>query len=147
MNDVLLDIQGLKTQFMTKKGLVRAVDGVDLQVRPGETLGLVGESGCGKTVIGLSILGLIEEPGRIVEGKILFQGEDLVTKDPEEMRRLRGDRISMIFQDPTVTLNPVLRIGDQVAEVFRFHRGMDSKEAREAALEVLALAGIPSPQA
>jgi len=146
VNDVVLDIQGLKTQFVTKKGVVRAVDGVDLQVRRGETLGLVGESGCGKTVIGLSILGLIEYPGRIVEGKILFKNEDLVTKSTSEMRRLRGDRISMIFQDPTVTLNPVLRIGDQVAEVFRFHRGMDRKEAVQKAVEVLGLAGIPSPE-
>ena len=129
MNNVILDIRGLKTQFMTKSGVVQAVDGVDLQVRKGETLGLVGESGCGKTVIGLSILGLIEPPGRVVEGKILFRNEDLLKKNPEELRRLRGDRISMIFQDPTVTLNPVLKIGDQVAEIFRFHRGLSRKQA------------------
>lgn len=146
MNEVVLDIQNLQTHFLTKKGVVRAVDGVDLQVHRGETLGLVGESGCGKTVIGLSILGLVDHPGQIVGGKILFKGEDLVTKTPEEMRRLRGDRISMIFQDPTVTLNPVLRIGDQVEEIFRFHRGMGKKEARQKAIEVLKLAGIPQPE-
>ena len=146
MNDeVLLDIRNLHTHFPTKKGVVRAVDGVDLQVRRGETLGLVGESGCGKTQIALSIMGLVDAPGRIVAGEILFRGEDLARKSPAEMRRLRGDRISMIFQDPTVTLNPVLRIGDQVEEVFRVHRGVGSREARRRALEALALAGIPSP--
>ena len=145
-NEVLLGIQNLHVHFPTKKGIVKAVDGVDLQVHRGETLGLVGESGCGKTQIALSIMGLLEYPGRIVEGKILFKGEDLTQKSPAEMRQLRGDRISMIFQDPTVTLNPVLRIGEQVEEVFRVHRGMNRKEAREKALEVLALAGIPSPE-
>ena len=117
-NNIILDIQGLKTQFMTNRGVVRAVDGVDLRLRRGETLGLVGESGCGKTCIGLSIMGLIEPPGRIAEGRVLFKGENLAAKTPMEMQRLRGDRISMIFQDPTVTLNPVLRIGEQVTEVF-----------------------------
>ena len=145
-NEVLLDIRNLHTYFPTRKGLVKAVEGVDLQVRRGETLGLVGESGCGKTQIALSIMGLIEQPGRIFEGEILFNGEDLVKKGPAEMRQLRGDRLSMIFQDPTVTLNPVLRIGDQVAEVFRYHRGTGQTEAREKAIEVLALAGIPQPR-
>ncbi|MEE4265698.1 MAG: ABC transporter ATP-binding protein [Desulfobacteraceae bacterium] len=146
MGEVLLDIQGLKTQFPTQHGVVRAVDGVDLTVCRGETLGLVGESGCGKTVIGLSIMGLIESPGRIVQGSILLNGEDLAKKSATELRKLRGDRVSMIFQDPTVTLNPVLKIGDQVAEVFRYHRGMDRKEAKQKAEEVLFLVGIPSPR-
>lgn len=144
MGEVLLDIQGLKAQFLTKQGVVRAVDGVDLTVCRGETLGLVGESGCGKTVIGLSIMGLIDSPGRIVQGAILFNGADLVKKSATDMRTLRGDRVSMIFQDPTVTLNPVLKIGDQVAEVFRYHRGMSNKQAKHKAEEVLSLVGIPS---
>ena len=145
-HEVLLDIQDLNTHFPTKKGVVKAVDGVDLQVRRGETLGLVGESGCGKTVIGMSIMGLVEYPGRVVKGRILFNGEDLVEKSQAEMRKLRGDRISMIFQDPTVTLNPVLRISEQVEEVFRFHRGMSRKKARQKTLEVLNLVGIPNPE-
>jgi peptide/nickel transport system ATP-binding protein len=146
VNEVVLDIQNLETSFATKKGIVRAVDGVDLQVRRGETLGLVGESGCGKTVLGLSIMGLIDSPGKITGGKILFKGEDLVTKSREEIRQLRGDRISMIFQDPTVTLNPVLRISEQLEEVFRYHRGMGGKEARQKSLELLSLVGIPQPE-
>lgn len=146
MGEALLDIRDLKTEFPTNQGIVRAVDGVDLAVSRGETLGLVGESGCGKTVIGLSIMGLIESPGRIVQGSILFKGEDLVNKPATDMQKLRGDRISMIFQDPTVTLNPVLKIGDQVAEVFRFHRGISNKQAKQKTEEVLSLVGIPSPR-
>lgn len=143
MKDILLDIKNLHTHFPTKKGTVKAVDGVDLQIERGHTLGLVGESGCGKTMIALSIMGLVESPGRVVEGKILFNNEDLVKKSRDELRRLRGDRISMIFQDPTVTLNPVLRIGEQVAEVFRYHCNMDREEIKKRVIEVLDEAGIP----
>ena len=146
MTDVLLDIKNLHTHYPTKKGIVRAVNGVSLQLRRGEVLGLVGESGSGKSVLARSIMRLIDSPGRIVEGEIIFDGENLLKKKSADMRDIRGDRISMIFQDPTVTLNPVLRIGDQIEEVFRVHRGMGRKEAREKSLEALRLVGIPQPE-
>ncbi len=121
------------------------MNGVSLQVRRGEVLGLVGESGCGKSVTALSIMRLIDPPGRIVKGKIIFDGDDLLQKTPRQMRQMRGDRISVIFQDPTVTLNPVLRVGEQIAEVFRVHRGMSRRAARQAAIEALRAVGIPEP--
>lgn len=145
-DDLLLDIQNLQVHFPTKKGVVKAVNGINLQMRRGEALGLVGESGCGKSVTALALMGLIEPPGEIVGGRVLFNGDDLLKKSRPEMEKLRGDSISMIFQDPTVTLNPVLRIGDQIEEVFRVHRGMERNEARQRALEVLRLVGIPSPE-
>ncbi len=145
-DDLLLDIQNLQVHFPTKKGVVKAVNGINLQMRRGEALGLVGESGCGKSVTALALMGLIEPPGEIVGGRVLFNGDDLLKKSRPEMEKLRGDSISMIFQDPTVTLNPVLRIGDQIEEVFRVHRGMERNEARQKALEVLRLVGIPSPE-
>jgi oligopeptide/dipeptide ABC transporter ATP-binding protein len=146
VEEVVLDVRDLRVQFPTRRGLLTAVDGVSFQVRRGETLGLVGESGCGKTVTGLSILRLVEQPGRIRGGQILFHGEDLLAKSEREMRRLRGDAISMIFQDPTVTLNPVLRISEQMTEVLRYHRGMRRSEARERCVELLRLVGIPNPE-
>lgn len=141
----LLSIHGLKTYFYTEGHIVEALDGIDLHVGKGKTEGLVGESGCGKTVTGLSIMGLVPSPGRILEGEILFQGEDLLKKNRREMQRIRGNHISMIFQDPWSCLNPVLTIGTQVMEVFRLHRGMGAAESRSEAIKMLELVGIPDP--
>ena len=116
VNDNLLEVRGLKTHFFTDSGTVKAVDGVDFRLRAKETLGMVGESGCGKSVTALSIMRLISSPGKIVEGEILFRGENLLAKSPREMRAIRGNQISMIFQEPMTSLNPVHTIGDQIAE-------------------------------
>lgn len=145
MSEVILDIQNLKTEFRTDFRTIKAVNGIDLQVRMGETVGVVGESGCGKSVTAMSIMGLVEPPGQIVGGKVLFKGEDLLGKNNAEMRKLRGDKISMIFQDPAATLNPVLTIGEQVAEMFRYHRGLNQDEAYKEAIEILDRVGIPYP--
>lgn len=146
MAETLLEIRGLKTYFYTESGVVHAVDGVDLTVRPGEVLGLVGESGCGKSVTSLSVMRLIAPPGRIVAGEILFDGRNLLTLPEAEMRRIRGERISMIFQQPQSSLNPVFKIGDQVAEVFQVHQKMKKREAWKRAVELLAMVGIPDPE-
>ncbi len=147
MNNPLLQIQGLKTCFFTRKGVVKAVDGVDLRINEGETLGLVGESGCGKTVTALSIMRLIPEPiGRIVEGSILFDGIDLAKATESEMRRIRGNRISMIFQEPMTSLNPVFKVGFQIAEAIQIHQEVSSREAWERSIEMLRMVGIPSPE-
>jgi oligopeptide/dipeptide ABC transporter ATP-binding protein len=147
MSKPLLDIKGLKTYFFTRKGIVKAVDGVDLSLNEGETLGLVGESGCGKTVTALSIMRLISEPiGRITEGSINFEGRDLVQATESEMRRIRGNRISMIFQEPMTSLNPVLKVGDQISESIQLHQGVSKKEAWDRSVEMLRLVGIPSPE-
>jgi peptide/nickel transport system ATP-binding protein len=140
-----LSLQDLKTHFFTKDGVARAVDGVSFDVAPGEVLGLVGESGSGKTVTGFSILGLIDPPGRIAGGRILFKGEDLAHVSPERLRALRGTRIAMIFQDPMMTLNPVLRIDTQMIEAVQAHEKVSAAEARKRAREALARVGIPSP--
>lgn len=145
MPSPLLDVRNLKTYFFTRDGVVKAVDGVSFQVQPGEVLGLVGESGCGKSTVGLSLLRLVDPPGRIVEGEIWFEGQNLLALSETEMARLRGDRISMIFQQPKSSLNPVYTIGDQIAEVFQIHRGMKRKEAWTQAVELLRLVGIPDP--
>ena len=138
--DSLLEIIGLKTQFKTRQGLVKAVDGVDLELRRGETFGLVGESGCGKSVTALSILRLLPKPaGRIAEGRILFDGRDLTELSEAEIRKIRGNRISMIFQEPMTSLNPVYTIGFQIEEVLRRHRDMQRDVARaEAARDARA---------
>ncbi len=121
----ILQIENLSTHFETARGTVRAVDGVDLRLNEGDTLGIAGESGCGKTVLALSIMRLIPRPpGRIVSGRILFEGTDLLALTDEEMRRIRGKRISMIFQEPMTSLNPVFRIGDQIAEALELHEGL-----------------------
>lgn len=146
MVETLLEIRGLKTYFYTESGVVHAVDGVDLTVRPGEVLGLVGESGCGKSVTSLSVMRLIAPPGRIVAGEIIFDGRNLLALPESEMRRIRGERISMIFQQPQSSLNPVFKIGDQVAEVFRVHQKMKKQEAWQRAVELLAMVGIPDPE-
>jgi peptide/nickel transport system ATP-binding protein len=141
-----LEVQDLKTHFFTRAGVVRAVDGVSFEVRPGEVLGLVGESGCGKTVTGFSILGLVDPPGRIVGGRIIFDGTDLLQLDERALRQIRGARIAMVFQDPMMTLNPVLRIDTQMVEAVQAHQHMDSKTARQIAREALERVGIPSPE-
>jgi len=140
-----LVVEDLKTHFFTKLGVARAVNGVSFDVNKGEVLGLVGESGSGKSVTGFSIIGLVDPPGRVVDGKILFRGEDLVQADDDRMRSLRGRRIAMIFQDPMMTLNPVLRIDTQMIEAVRAHENVNAQVARERALEALVQVGIPSP--
>ncbi len=145
-DDLMLDIQGLKTYFYTEDGVVKAVDGVDLYVRRGETLGIVGESGCGKSVTSLSVMRLISPPGRIVAGKIIFDGVNLLTLPEREMTKIRGNRISMIFQQPTSCLNPVFRIGDQIAEVLNIHEGLGREAGWARAVELLRMVGIPEPQ-
>jgi oligopeptide/dipeptide ABC transporter ATP-binding protein len=142
----LLEVKGLRTSFHTRDGVVRAVTGVDFHVDRGEIMGLVGESGCGKSVTSLSILRLIPPPGRIEAGEVLFEGEDLLKVPINEMRRLRGDRISMIFQQPTSALNPVMDVGRQIGEVLEIHRKMSEKAARNRALELLKVVGIPDPE-
>jgi peptide/nickel transport system ATP-binding protein len=141
-----LEVEGLKTHFLTKRGIVKAVDGVSLEVAAGEVLGLVGESGCGKSMTGFSIIGLIDPPGRIVSGAVRFKGENLVTARPERLRALRGDRIAMIFQDPMMTLNPVLRVDTQMVEAVQAHRAIDRGAARALAREALIQVGMPAPE-
>jgi oligopeptide/dipeptide ABC transporter ATP-binding protein len=143
----LLEVRDLRTWFHTDEGVVRAVDGVSFDLAAGSTLGLVGESGCGKSVTALSILRLIASPpGRIEGGEILFRGRDLVTLPDRELRRVRGNEIAMVFQEPMTSLNPVFSCGEQVAEVLRVHRGAGRREAREQAVELLRLVGIPAPE-
>jgi oligopeptide/dipeptide ABC transporter ATP-binding protein len=145
MDDPLLDVRGLKTYFFTDEGVVKAVDGLDLKVRRGEIFGLVGESGCGKTVTALSILRLIPQPGKIVEGDIFFDNQAILKLSNREMRQLRGNRISMIFQEPLMRLNPVFTIGSQVAEVLQLHQDLDKEKAWEQAIELLDQVEIPDP--
>lgn len=143
----ILQVNDLKTHFETRNGTVRAVDGVTIEVNKGDTLGIVGESGCGKTVLALSIMRLIPAPpGRIVSGNIMFDGIDLLGLDKEEMRKLRGKEISMIFQEPMNSLNPVLKVGDQVSESIRLHQGLSKKDSLERALDMLRLVGMPSAE-
>jgi peptide/nickel transport system ATP-binding protein len=143
----LLEIEGLKTWFFTRDGVVRAVDGVSFTVYPGETLAVVGESGCGKSVTALSILRLIASPpGKIVSGKLVFQDQDLLALDEAGMRELRGNEISMIFQEPMTSLNPVLTVGRQIAETLRVHRSLGGAEALAGAVDMLRLVDIPEPE-
>jgi len=146
MSEYLLEVKGLRTHFFTADGVVKAVDGVDFTVKPGEIVGLVGESGSGKSVTSTSVLRLVGEPGRILEGEILFDGEDLMTKSVPEMRHIRGNRISMIFQQPVSSLNPVYTAGVQIAEVYRLHENLKKGAANEKAIEMLAEVGIPDPR-
>ncbi len=142
----LLDVKGLKTYYYTEDGIVRAVDGVDFCVYPGEVLGLVGESGCGKSVTSLSIMRLIAPPGKVAAGEIWFDGHDLLKLSEKEMMKIRGDRISMIFQQPQTSLNPVFMAGDQVAEVLNIHQKMKDDAAWERAVAMLRQVGIPDPE-
>ena len=145
-NPHLLEVRGLRTWFETPKGTVKAVDGVDLTLEPGEILGLVGESGSGKSITGFSLIGLIDAPGKIRDGSITFRGEDLRNAPKARLRDLRGNRIAMIFQDPMMTLNPVLKISTQMIETVQAHRKVSRVEARARAIEVLSMVGIPSPE-
>ncbi len=142
----ILSVSGLRTYFTTKKGIVKAVDDVSFDIRKGEILCIVGESGSGKTVTALSLLRLVETPGRIVEGKIMFEGKDLLNIPISEMKNVRGNRIAMIFQDPHSSLNPVFTIGDQIIEAVTAHRSHARKEAKSRAFELLRLVEIPEPE-
>ncbi len=146
MAEHLLDVRGLRTHFPTRDGLVRAVDGVDLHVDPGETLGIVGESGCGKSMTVLSIMRLVPRPGTIVEGEVRFRGRDLVTVSEREMQEIRGAEIAMVFQDPMTSLNPVYRSGWQVGEPLRLHRNLPLPAALREAISMLGRVGIPEPE-
>lgn len=147
MTERLLEVKDLKTYFYTSEGVFPAVDGVSFHLDKGETVGLVGESGCGKSVTSLSVLGLIADPpGRIVNGEIRFQGRDLVAMSAEERRQIRGNKISMIFQEPMTSLNPVYTVGMQLMEPLRFHLGLTKKEAWARAVEALRQVGIPAPE-
>ncbi|MFZ5584888.1 MAG: ABC transporter ATP-binding protein [Thermodesulfobacteriota bacterium] len=147
MTEPLLDIQDLTTVFPGRGGAVAAVDGLDLSLAPAEVLGLVGESGCGKSVTALSVLGLVPPPGRVAGGRVLYQGRDLLALDEPELRRVRGAGISMVFQEPMTSLNPVFTVGRQVAELIRAHRDVGPTEAWSAAVEMLGRVGVPEPAA
>lgn len=142
----LLTVNNLQTEFPTRAGLVRAVNDVSFSVDRGELVGLVGESGCGKSITALSIIGLISPPGKIVGGSIKFKGEELISAKEKRLREIRGNDIGMIFQDPMTSLNPVYTVGEQIAEALRLHRNLDRKNAREAAIEAMKEVAIPSPE-
>ena len=141
----LLEVRNLQTHFPTRAGLVRAVDGVSFHLDRGELLGLVGESGCGKSMTALSVMRLISPPGKIVNGEILFDGKDLLKLSDSEMRQMRGDDIAMIFQDPMTSLNPVFTVGEQIAEALRLHRKLSRNQARQATIEAMREVAIPDP--
>jgi peptide/nickel transport system ATP-binding protein len=143
----LLEVRGLRTLFKGEQGEARAVDGVDFQLRRGRTLGIVGESGCGKSVTALSIMGLVPQPpGRIAAGEVLFEGEDLLKSSPQRLRDLRGDKLAMIFQEPMTSLNPAFTVGDQISEAILRHRKVTPAEARAQAIEMLRRVRMPSPE-
>jgi peptide/nickel transport system ATP-binding protein len=145
--ETVLEVKNLKTVFFTNSGLFRAVDDVSFRVRRGETLAIVGESGCGKSVTALSVMRLVPDPpGRIVDGEIMLEGSNLLALDEEAMRKIRGNRISMIFQEPMTSLNPVMRIGDQITEALRLHQDIGGKEAWKQAVDMLRLVRIPEPE-
>jgi oligopeptide/dipeptide ABC transporter ATP-binding protein len=145
-NNVILDIKNLKTQFFTEAGVVHAVDGIDFDVKRGEVVGLVGESGCGKSVTSLSIMRLIGQPGKIVEGEIVFDKQDLLELPESRMVEIRGNRVSMIFQQPQSSLNPVFRIGDQLSEVLQIHQDLGKEAGERRAIELLGMVGVPDPE-
>ncbi|MEJ8543672.1 oligopeptide/dipeptide ABC transporter ATP-binding protein [Brevibacillus borstelensis] len=144
MKEKLLEMKGLKTYFYTDEGVVPAVDGVDIVIHEGETVGIVGESGCGKSVTSLTAMRLT--PGKVEEGSILFQGKDLLALSEEDMRKVRGNELAMIFQEPMTSLNPVFTIGEQIGEAIEIHMQYSKKQARERAIEMLKLVGIPRPE-
>lgn len=142
----LLEVKNLKTHFFTRKGVVKSVDGVSFSLEKNEILGIVGESGAGKSITGFSIMRLIDKPGKIVEGEILFDGVDLVKKSEKQMEKIRGDEIAMIFQDPQTSLNPVIPIGKQMMEALLYHQNISQKEAYEACVDILKLVGLPGAE-
>jgi peptide/nickel transport system ATP-binding protein len=146
MTEPILEIRDLKTHFPTDDGLVKAVDGVSLSLSPGETLGVVGESGSGKSVTFLTVMGLVTKEEARIEGEVIFEGQDLLKIPTDDLRRLRGEKIAMIFQDPLTALNPVQRVGNQISEVFEVHRGSSRKEGLMEAVNLLRLVGIPKPE-
>jgi len=146
LSEPILQLNDLKTHFFTDMGVVRAVDGIRLSILQGETLGIVGESGSGKSVTALSILRLIDPPGRVVGGEVLFEGKNLLQYSKKEMREIRGNKISMIFQDPMASLNPLFKVSNQIEEAIKLHQHLGRKEAAGKALEMLRLVGIPSPE-
>jgi len=145
-SEVLLEVKDLQTYFYTDDGVVKAVDGMSFTIHKSEVLGLVGESGCGKSVASLSIIQLVDAPGKIVGGEIIFKGENLLKKTPEQMRKIRGAEISMIFQEPMTSLNPVFTIGDQIMEAILVHQDIGEQEAKKRTIELLYLVGIPEPE-
>ena len=146
VKDNILEVKNLKTQFFTESGVVRAVDGIDFHVQRGEVLGIVGESGCGKSVTSLSIMRLVGQPGRVVEGQIVFDNEDLLQIPESRMVKIRGNRISMIFQQPQSCLNPVFKVGDQLSEVLFIHQDLGKEAGQRRAVELLSMVGIPEPE-
>lgn len=145
--EVVLQVKNLKTHFTTSKGTAKAVDGVDFTLHRGETLGIVGESGCGKSITSLSLLRLIPSPpGKIVAGEILLNNKDIVKMKEEELRKLRGNQLSMIFQEPMTSLNPIIPVGEQIAETIRLHQRLPRKQAWQKAVDMLELVGLPSPE-
>ena len=147
MSEILLDVQNLKTRFTTDEGTFLAVDDVSFSVKKGQTLGIVGESGCGKSVTSLSVMRLIQKPGKIESGKVMFKGQNLLDLNDAKMRTIRGNEIAMIFQEPMTSLNPVYTIGDQIEEAILLHqKELDKKQARARAIEMLRLVGIPAPE-
>lgn len=145
-NDSIFEIRGLKTQFFTSKGIVPAVDGVDITVRKGEAVGLVGESGCGKSMTAMSVMQLLKKPGRVVDGTIKLNGEDLLKMNKKEINDIRGNRISMIFQEPMTALNPVYTIGKQAMEALMIHQKISKEEAKAKVIDMFAKVGIPEPE-
>jgi oligopeptide transport system ATP-binding protein len=143
VSDALLKVEDLHVRFGTQRGVVHAVNGISFEIRPGETLGIVGESGCGKSVTSLAILGILARNGRVTQGRAVFEGQDLIPMDDSELRRIRGKEIAMIFQDPMTSLNPVMTIGAQIREALETHMGMDKKAANQRAAELLDQVGIP----
>ena len=146
VDDYILDVRNLKTYFFTSEGVVRAVDGIDLKLKRGSVLGLVGESGCGKSVTSLSILRLVPPPGRIIEGQIWLDGEEVLSMEESQIYSVRGRKVAMIFQEPMTSLNPVFTVGSQIEEAILAHRSISQQEARSQAIEMLRLVGIPEPQ-
>ena len=144
--DPILVINNLSTRFDTRAGSAMAVDNVSMSIKPGETLCVVGESGCGKSITALSIMGLVPHPGKVIAGEVTFRGENMRNKTERELAKFRGNLISMIFQDPSSALNPVHTVGRQIAEVYRLHKGMNKQQAHEASVAMLTATGIPDPQ-
>jgi ABC-type dipeptide/oligopeptide/nickel transport system ATPase component len=145
MRNSLLSIENQRTSFFTRYGVANAVDGVDLAIPHGATVGLVGESGCGKSMTAMSVMGLVADPGRVTGGRILFHDEDLLAKSKAELRRITGDKISMIFQEPMTSLNPVQTVGHQVREAILLHRALSRAEARARVVDIFEKVGIPEP--